>query len=61
MEVGEWQGGPDGQFWVVRSGLAAGDRVILDNFVKLQPGAPVALVNARGGLDTAESTLSHGG
>lgn len=35
--VGEWIG----QDWVVESGLAAGDRVIVDGTVKVQPGAPV--------------------
>lgn len=41
VEVGEWLSTPGGEMWLVRSGLAAGDRVILDNFVKLAPGAPV--------------------
>lgn len=41
IEVGEWLSTPGGQMWLVRSGLRAGDRVILDNFVKLAPGAPV--------------------
>lgn len=41
VEVGEWQSSGDGETWLIRSGLAAGDQVILDNFVKLQPGAPV--------------------
>ena len=27
--------------WVVRKGLAAGDRVIVDNLLKIRPGAPV--------------------
>jgi membrane fusion protein, multidrug efflux system len=56
VQVGEWQNGEDGETWVVRSGLRAGDRVILDNFVKLQPGAPVTLVNAGAGpSETAQA------
>lgn len=30
------------QDWVVTEGLAAGDRIIIDNLMKLRPGAPVA-------------------
>lgn len=33
--------GWSGQNWVVTQGLAAGDRVIIDNLMKLRPGAPV--------------------
>ena len=29
--------------WVIRKGLAQGDQVILDNFIKLSPGAPVQI------------------
>ena len=28
--------------WVVTGGLKAGERVIIDNLIKLRPGAPVA-------------------
>ena len=42
VEVGEWVGnGGSDRAWVIRSGLKAGDRVILDNLVKVRPGAPV--------------------
>lgn len=44
IEVGEWIATENGEAWVVRSGLAAGDQVILDNFIKIQPGAPVAII-----------------
>lgn len=37
IEVGGWQG----QDWVVLSGLKAGDQVIIDNLIKVRPGAPV--------------------
>jgi membrane fusion protein (multidrug efflux system) len=37
IEVGEWTGSA----WVVRKGLAAGERVITDGVMKIGPGAPV--------------------
>lgn len=37
VQVAEWQG----KDWVVTGGLKAGDKVILDNLIKLRPGAPV--------------------
>ena len=37
VEVGGWIGSD----WVVRRGLADGDNVIIDNLIKLRPGAPV--------------------
>lgn len=51
VEVGEWatldgtNGKPASKVWVITKGLAAGDQVILDNFVKLRPGAPVVPVS----------------
>lgn len=55
VEVGEWVTEADARKWIVRAGLAAGDRVILDNFVKLRPGAPVAVIEApEGGLVAAK-------
>lgn len=45
IEVGEWVTNANGEQWVVRSGLAAGDQVILDNFVRLRPGAPVTVID----------------
>lgn len=38
VETGGWSGNR----WVVTKGLAAGDKVIVDNLMKLHPGAPVA-------------------
>ncbi|PKO34480.1 MAG: efflux transporter periplasmic adaptor subunit [Betaproteobacteria bacterium HGW-Betaproteobacteria-7] len=38
IQVAEWLG----RNWVVTGGLQAGDRVIVDNLMKLRPGAPVA-------------------
>ncbi|MFZ2651711.1 MAG: efflux RND transporter periplasmic adaptor subunit, partial [Burkholderiaceae bacterium] len=37
VQAGPWQGSD----WVIRSGLAAGERVITSNLIKLRPGAPV--------------------
>jgi membrane fusion protein (multidrug efflux system) len=38
VEVGAWVG----EGWAVRKGLNEGDAVIVDNLLKLRPGAPVA-------------------
>ncbi|MCA8941299.1 MAG: efflux RND transporter periplasmic adaptor subunit [Planctomycetes bacterium] len=47
VHVGEWvdveNGDTTERAWVVLDGLAAGDRVILDNLVKLRPGAPIVV------------------
>lgn len=37
VQTGQWQGSN----WVVLSGLKSGDRVIVDNLLKVRPGAPV--------------------
>ena len=41
IQVGDWLG----KDWIVESGLAAGDRVIVDGTVKVRPGAPVQVVD----------------
>jgi membrane fusion protein, multidrug efflux system len=38
VETAEWRG----KDWVVTKGLQPGDKVIVDNLMKLRPGAPVA-------------------
>ncbi|MBL8480572.1 MAG: efflux RND transporter periplasmic adaptor subunit [Rhodocyclaceae bacterium] len=38
VTAGQWQG----KDWVITDGLKTGDRVIVDNLMKLRPGAPVA-------------------
>lgn len=38
VQAGEWHG----KDWVILGGLQAGDKVIIDNLMKLRPGAPVA-------------------
>lgn len=37
VKTGEWLG----KDWIIREGLADGDRVIIDNLMKIRPGAPV--------------------
>ena len=41
VEVGEWTGNGQQREWVIRKGLGNGDQVILDNLIKIRPGAPV--------------------
>ena len=43
VEAGTWQGNQ----WVIRKGLEAGDKVIVDNIVKLRPGMTVAPTSSR--------------
>ncbi len=38
VQAGDWRG----KDWIILSGLKAGDKVIVDNLMKLRPGAPVA-------------------
>ena len=40
VQVGEWAG----EGWIIESGLAVGERVILDGVMKIGPGAPVQVV-----------------
>lgn len=44
VQVGPWSG----EQWVIKSGLAAGERVIVDGVIKIGPGAPVQVVEAPG-------------
>lgn len=39
VQVGPW----NGESWVIREGLAAGERVIVDGVMKIGPGAPVTV------------------
>jgi membrane fusion protein (multidrug efflux system) len=41
--VGEWVGDD----WVIDSGIAAGDRVVVDGVMKIGPGAPVTIAGAK--------------
>lgn len=70
VEIGEW----NGTDWVVNSGLHAGDQVVVDNFIRLAPGAAVKAhpaklpaaaapqaVTKQGNAGAANATPSHGG
>ncbi|HEX4856301.1 MAG TPA: efflux RND transporter periplasmic adaptor subunit, partial [Limnobacter sp.] len=48
VQVAQWKGDQ----WLVTQGLATGDKVITDGFMKAPPGTPVKPVIA-GGADTA--------
>ncbi len=39
IQVGDWYGDQ----WIINSGLEAGDRVVVDGAVRLQPGAPLQI------------------
>lgn len=59
VEVGEWvakSADPKDHLWVIRKGLNAGDKVILDNLIKIRPGAPVQLASAKPAGPAATTT-----
>ena len=43
VTLGDWVTGGDSNRWIVESGLAAGDQVIVDGIARLMPGAPIRL------------------
>jgi membrane fusion protein (multidrug efflux system) len=43
VQVGDWAG----EEWVITSGLNPGDRVIVDGVMKIRPGAPVTIAQAK--------------
>ena len=43
VEVGEWVNHNNERAWVIRKGLDNGDQVIVDNLIKVRPGAPVQI------------------
>lgn len=49
IEVGDWTDAGGERLWVVQRGIKAGDQVIVDNLMKLRPGAPVSLSKSGGG------------
>ena len=57
VEVGDWIGAD----WLIRSGLASGDRVAVDGTVKVRPGAPVLIVEPAGAGGAAGATGDTGG
>lgn len=58
VTVGDWSGAD----WVVESGLAAGDQVIVDGGIKTGPGAPVTVIdpNAPAPAGAAPGGAPHG-
>ena len=44
VEAGEWSGNDQ---WIITSGLKEGERVIVDGVLKLGPGAPVRIAEAK--------------
>lgn len=62
VEVGEWvaqSADPKDHLWVIRKGLQAGDKVILDNLIKIRPGAPVQLAGAKPATPINAVTQTH--
>ena len=58
VQVGDWIG----DAWVIDSGLAAGDKVIVDGVMKIGPGAPVRVAAAgQGGAAKAPAPDAKGG
>jgi len=55
VDVGTWVG-PD---WIIRSGLNAGDTVILDNLMKLKPGVAVVAQGQSTNSSTAAATAAR--
>jgi membrane fusion protein (multidrug efflux system) len=44
--LGDWASGGGANLWIVESGLAPGDRVIVDGIARLMPGGPIKLPGA---------------
>jgi membrane fusion protein (multidrug efflux system) len=54
VETSPWAGND----WIISSGLAAGDTIIVDNLMKLNPGTPVEIVPAVAAGDSPINTAS---
>src|SRR5207344_129057 len=46
VRLGDWITAGEANLWIVESGLAAGDKVIVDGIAKLMPGGPIKLNGA---------------
>lgn len=51
VDVGEWAGSD----WIITGGLKAGDRVIIDGVMRIGPGAPVQVADAKGAQPPAQA------
>lgn len=58
VQAGEWVDLPDGKGWVIREGLKAGDRVIIDGFMRIGPGAPVQVAGPAGAASAPQGAAS---
>jgi membrane fusion protein (multidrug efflux system) len=47
VEVGDWIDGDGGNLFVIESGLAPGDHVIVNGIARLRPGAPITIASAK--------------
>ena len=47
VTVGDWIDGDGGNLFVIDSGLAPGDHVIVNGMARLQPGAPIQIASAQ--------------
>lgn len=56
VQTGDWHG----QDWVILGGLKAGDQVIVDNLMKLRPGAVVAPHPPQDAPSASATTQPHG-
>lgn len=54
--VGDWAGDQ----WIINSGLAAGDRVIVDGVMKVGPGAPVRVADSNAASAASKSAAGKG-
>jgi membrane fusion protein (multidrug efflux system) len=52
VQVGEWAA----DAWVITEGLKAGERVVVDGVMKIGPGAPVTVAEARPAADSKPSS-----
>ena len=60
VEAGDWTVVGDEKLWVVYGGVKPGDKVIVDNLMKLRPGAPVSLSKPiPAGQATAAAATGH--
>ena len=54
IQVGNWHG----ESWVVLDGLTQGDKVIIDNLIKVRPGAPIEPKSAVNAADSEADQLA---
>jgi membrane fusion protein, multidrug efflux system len=57
VQTGEWVGSD----WLIQGGLKPGDRVVLDNLLKLRPGAPVSPQLADAGAPAQQQSPAAAG